>query len=314
MTRLGGAGEAAILRGLLPHLARAGGDLVIGAGEDDTAAWRAATGGYTVATCDTFVEGVHFELAWLDPATVGWRAIALTLGDLAAKGADPTYALVAASLPPHWEVEALEAVYGGMAELAGEVGLKIVGGDTTRTSGPATFTVMALGSTPGPVVPRSAARPGWLLGVTGRLGAAEAGLVAAMRGETLLPAWETALRRPRPRLAEGRTLARSGLCCGDISDGLIAELRKFRDSAGAGSRLRWDAVPRAEGVSDIAAVAGGEEVELVCAGPEEAFAAALSLDCGLTVVGEFTAEGDVVVVDSSGHPLDLPAGGYDHFA
>ena len=54
--------EFDLLAKLLPYLAGAGGELVIGAGEDDAAAWREPDGSFTVATCDTSVEGVHFDL------------------------------------------------------------------------------------------------------------------------------------------------------------------------------------------------------------------------------------------------------------
>jgi thiamine-monophosphate kinase len=281
--------ELELIRRLLPHLAVRGGDLLIGPGEDDAAAWREPDGTFTVATCDTSVEGVHFDLARQRPEAVGWRALCFALGDLAAKGARPTYGLVALSMPRRWDAGVAEDVYRGMAALAGEVGLRLVGGDTTAAPTDASLTITLLGTTPVAPVPRSAARPGWRVGVTGPLGGASL-------------AWE----QPRPRLVMGAELAAAGLCCGDVSDGLLAELDKFAAAAGVGARLRLDAVPRAEGATALAALASGEEVELVCCGP--------TLPAGVEPVGDLTADGRVVVVDGLGAPVEVEERGYDHFA
>jgi thiamine-monophosphate kinase len=281
--------EQELIRRLVPHLASRGGDLLIGPGEDDAAAWREADGTFTVATCDTSVEGVHFDLSRQRPEAVGWRALCFALGDLAAKGARPTYGLVALSMPRRWDAGVAEDVYRGLAALAAEVGLRLVGGDTTAAPTDGALTLTLLGATLVAPVPRSAARPGWLVGVTGPLGGASL-------------AWE----RPRPRLALGAELAAAGLCCGDVSDGLLTELDKFAAAAGVGARLRLDAVPRAEGASSLAALASGEEVELVCCGP--------ALPAGVHPVGELTADGRVVVVDGRGRPVEVEDRGYDHFA
>ena len=127
------------------------------------------------------------------------------------------------------------------------------------------------------------------MGVTGRLG-----------GATL--DWE----QPRPRLRLGAELAAAGLCCGDISDGLLMEMDKFAAAAGVGARLHLDAVPLAEGAQPEQAVANGEEVELVCCGPE--------LPRGLHAVGELTADARVVLLDAQGREVQVGKRGYDHFA
>ena len=275
---------------LAPHLARRGGDLVIGAGEDDAAAWREDDGTFTVATCDTSVETVHFDLGRQDPEDVGWRALCFALGDLAAKGAWPTYGLSSISIPRRWDEEVAERIYAGLAELAEAVGLRLVGGDTTLAPEHGSLTLTLLGSTKVEPRPRSAARPGWLVGVTGALGGA--GLD-----------W----RRPRPRLEIGTRMSIAGLCCGDISDGLLRELDKFAAAARVGARLRLDAVPCVEGAAPQRAIASGEEVELVCCGPAP-------LPRELTVVGELTDEDRVLVVDEAGREVEVADRGFDHFA
>lgn len=280
--------EFELLHRLLPHLTPHGGDLVVGAGEDDSAAWREPDGYYTVATCDTSVEGVHFDLGRQRPEDVGWRALAFALGDLAAKGARPTYGLVAIAIPDHWDGERVEGVYRGLSELASQVGCRLIGGDTTRAPHDAVLTLSLLGVASVRPVPRAAARPGWKIGVTGPLG-----------GSKLT--WS----RPRPRLELGVDLCAQGVCCGDISDGLLRELDKFAAASGAGARLDLDQVPRVRGVSPLDAIVSGEEVELVCVGPR--------LPDEVQLVGTLEEGGRVVVVDAEGHEVETARRGWDHF-
>ena len=308
-------GELGLIKSLLPYLAQAGGDLIVGSGQDDAAAWREPDGTITVASCDASIEGVHFDFGWLTPREVGWRALALALGDLAAKGARPAYGLVSMSVPPEFDHVRLLEIYEGLAQVAARTGIKLVGGDTTSSPGPACLEVTVLGRAEGEVVPRSAARPGWTVAVTGRLGAAASGLRAARAGERLEADWDQALRRPLPRLSEGRHLARWAICCGDISDGLLREMEKFAATAGTGCELSLDALPLATGVSAEVAIGSGEEVELVCVGPEASLrSAAAELGCDLTVVGVLTPDPKVVVVDGEGRQVQLQERGYEHFA
>ncbi len=280
--------ELELLRHLVPHLSSHGGDLLIGAGEDDSAAWREPDGYYTVATCDTAVEGVHFDLQLQRPEDVGWRALAFALGDLAAKGARPTYGLIAISIPKSWKVEQVEGIYRGLAELAQRVGCRLVGGDTTLAPHDGELTITLLGTASARPIPRSAARAGWLIGVTGPLGGSK-----------------LTLARPRPRLELGAELCAQGLCCGDISDGLLRELDKFALAAGVGARLELHRVPRVRGVSALDAIASGEEVELVCVGPR--------LPDEVHQVGVLEDSGRVTVVDADGRAVEPPRRGWDHF-
>ena len=287
-------GELGLIARLLPRLAAGSADLVVPPGSDDVAAWREADGSITVAKVDTFVEGVHFDPAWMPPGDAGWRAVALTVSDLAAKGAAPTFGLVSLSARRDTPIAAVEAMYDGIAEAAAATGLRLVGGDTTRTPGPLTLSVAVLGRAPGVIHPRSEARPGMLLGVTGPLGG-EAVALAARRSQ-----------RPFPRLAEGRALALAGAAAGDISDGLLRELRRFREMAGVGARVRLADVPLAPGATIEQALESGEEVELLAAGEPRALV-------GCTTIGEVTGDGRIVLVDAEGGEREVTDGGYDHF-
>ena len=281
---VGGAGELELLEKIKPYLGAE-------SGVDDAAVIADATG-FVVASADMFVEGVHFDLDWMAAEDVGWRSLALALGDLAAKGADPSWALSSVAMPKLWPVERLTRLYAGMAELGKQVKINIVGGDMSATTGPAVLSLTVVGRTDRLPLARRQAQPGWSVAVTGALG----GAAVALRERRPL--------RIVPLLAEGRRLNELELCCGDISDGLVREMEKFAAMAGVGSVLHADRVPRAAGASVEDALTSGEEAELVCVGPEAALVRA-----GLQVVGELTAGGRVDVRGAK-----LQSTGYDHFA
>jgi thiamine-monophosphate kinase len=294
MTKLEGIGESELLRRIKPFLATQG--LEIPAGDDDAAVWSDGDG-FLVASCDTSVEGVHFDLAWMSPEDAGWRALALALGDLAAKGATPWWALVSVAAPKAFAADAFVGLYRGMDALARRVDLQVAGGDMSSIDGPAVITITVVGRTSTRPRARSEAQPGWLVAVSGPLGGAK--LALGMR---------RALRL-EPRLAEGRRLNEAGLCCGDISDGLVREMHKFADMSGAGCVLRAAEVPAVEGATTDDALTSGEEAELVCTGPEE-----LILGAGLRPFGVMTEDPAVKVVGADGQPMSLLPRGYDHFA
>lgn len=284
-----GVGELGLIQRIKPYLSA-------GAGGDDAAVIADATG-FVVASTDMFVEGVHFDLAWMSPEDVGWRSLALALGDLAAKGAEPAWALVALALPKRWHVDQVDGLYRGMAELGGRFKLAIEGGDLTAIEGGAVLSLTVAGRTNDLPLARAQAEAGWSVGVTGPLGEAALALRA---------------RRPHrlvPLVEEGRRLNAIGLCCGDVSDGLVREMEKFAAMAGVGCTLWGEDVPRAARASMEEALTSGEEAELVCVGPEE-----LLKKAGLQPIGRLTDDRVVRVIDARGADMKLRSAGYDHFA
>ena len=299
MERLEGLGESELLRRIQPYLAGSdthAGELLIAAGTDDAAVWRDA-GGYVVASCDTSIEGVHFDLGWMSAEDAGWRAMALALGDLAAKGAQPRQALAALAAPGSWSVDDLVGLYRGLHGAAVRFGLVIAGGDTTAIVGPAVLTLTVIGRTDTLPLARAQVHAGWAVAVSGPLGAA----AVALRERRAL--------RLEPSFDDGRRLNLAGLCCGDVSDGLVREMEKFAHAAGVGCVIRADDVPVAPGATRDEALQSGEESVLVCAGPEDALRAA-----GLSPIGFLTEGGRVLIVDAAGRPIQRNLDGYDHFA
>lgn len=290
MKTVGGTGELELLELVKPFLAEE-------AGHDDAASWNDERGGFTVASVDMYVEGVHFDLGWMSAEEAGWRSLALALGDLAAKGATPVWSLTSVAVPRAWPLDDFAALFRGMDALAGKTGLRMVGGDMSAIDGPAVVSITVVGRADARPLSRSEAQPGWAVAVTGPLGAA----AVALRERRAL--------RLEPRLAEGRRLNQAGLCCGDISDGLIREMEKFEAMSGLGSVLRAADVPVAKGATREEALTSGEEAELVCTGPE-----GLIREAGLDPIGFMSTDPEVHVVGADGKRVQLRGRGYDHFA
>jgi thiamine-monophosphate kinase len=303
------------------------GDVEQGIG-DDAALLSVPAGRQLVAALDTLVEGRHFPRG-APPRSIGFRALAVNLSDLAAMGAEPAWLLLALTIPAA-DVAFLEAFAGGMLELAAEHGMALVGGDTT--AGPLTVSVQALGFVePGTAMCRSGGRPGDLLYVSGTPGDAAAGLQLAM-GRPPAAGLDAAQRRclidrfeyPTPRIALGRALRAVASACIDVSDGLAADAGKLAAASGCAVRIDVERLPlsaalRAHaGERDAArlALTGGDDCELCfTVAPERAGdlqALLPNVKCTVTCIGRLESGAGIMLSDEA---LAATRGfaGYDHF-
>ena len=248
-----------------------------------------------VVTTDVLVEGVDFSAALSEPEDWGWKAVVANLSDLAAMAAEARWLVLALTVPEATPVATLERVYAGVGQACRTFGVALVGGDVS--AGPAlSLAVTALGEAERPV-PRSGARPGDRLAVSGPLGAAAAGLALLSSGDPAaadllarFPGLAAAHRRPVPALAMGLALARAGATAMiDVSDGLAGDALHLAEASGTGLEIHDSAVPLAPGVAEAAALLGHDPLELALGGGEDfVLAAALPraadlggiLDCG----------------------------------
>lgn len=301
---------------------------VLGPG-DDAAILASPGGGGIVLSTDMAVEGVHFRLDWITPSEAGHRAAAAALSDLAAMAATPVGLLASVAAPGHGELA--EALMAGVVEAARAAGAPLLGGDLTRSPGPAVVDVVVVGWTDDPLL-RSGARPGDRLWVTGHLGGAAAALRAWIEGKEPDPRARQAFVRPSPRLAEALWLRARGARAGlDLSDGLAGDAGHLAAASGVGVVLEADALgrvgfpppgPVGSGGEEAlqALLHGGEDYELLLALPPSFRASGVEefverFDLSLSPVG-WVEEGEGVWLRAGPGraPKRLSRGGWDHFA
>jgi thiamine-monophosphate kinase len=254
-------------------------NLILGIG-DDCAIYRPRAGEELLFTTDQMIEGVHFTRAQ-SAASIGERALARSLSDIAAMGGEPRFCLVAlAAANTEW----IEDFYRGLLRLEKRTGTTLAGGDLARDE-KVRCDVMVCGSAPrGKALRRDGARVGDSIFVSGRLG----------------KAWD---RRIEPRLALGKTLRGLATACIDLSDGLSLDLYRLCAASGVGAEI--ERVPVMRGATVERALHGGEDYELLFTMPEGAIAPR-----GATRIGR-VVRGEAGQIQFQGRRLEPR--GYDHF-
>jgi thiamine-monophosphate kinase len=305
-------------------------DVAVGVG-DDAALLDCPSGMQLVAAVDTMVLGNHF-LAHFPPESVGHRALAVNLSDLAAMGAQPAWALLALTLTkadPDW----LEGFARGFSALARKYNVALVGGDTT--SGPLCISVQLLGHAPRPATMlRSAGRPGDVLFVSGTPGDSTGGLafeLGKLKVDAAAGVTEEAaaylrgrFHFPTPRVELGLELRDYARACIDVSDGLLGDAGKLAEASGCGAKLAWEKLPVSPHLVSVVGdtraremcLTGGEDYELLFAvAPENVERMTRELppvQWGYTAVGVLDqTRGAGVTRD--GTVMDFSHSGWDHF-
>lgn len=303
--------------------------------EDDCALLTPAPGTQLVLKTDPVVAGLHF-FADDDPADIGWKALAVNVSDLAAKGADPVAYLMALSLPQAPTRDWMARFAQGLGDAQAAFGIALAGGDTDRTPGHLAITITVIGSVSADsMVRRATASSGHVAYVSGTLGCAALGLrlrrdpVDADRLGLDKAAREAALSRylrPQPRLGLRHALRSHAAAAMDLSDGLIKDLGRMCRASGVGAVVHADRMPVSTGVARMLSadpariadvVAAGDDYEVLAAVPRDRAAAfeadARAAGVAVTAVGTFEDGQGVRLLDAAGHEIALSRAGWDHF-
>jgi thiamine-monophosphate kinase len=300
--------------------------VLVGIG-DDAAAWQ-SDNLIQLATTDTLVQDVHFDLDTISWEELGWKALAVNLSDIAAMGGIPKYALLSLALPSEVEVEDISKFINSTMHLAKEFEVAIVGGNVAASPN-VVITLTIIGSAKGKnLLKRSTASFGEQIAVTGYLGSSAAGL-EMLKGKAISnPEISNLLRRahfkPMPKVKEGQILIEQGVKTAiDISDGLVADLDHICESSKVSAKINIKQVPIHPAVIanfpnyQELALCGGEDYELLFTADEATIGRVKqALNCPVTVIGAITKEKlppRVTVVDSKGNIIPYNKGGWEHF-
>jgi len=298
---------------------------VLGVG-DDCALFAPTPGMQLAISTDMLIAGRHFSPSD-GPGTIGHKAMAVNLSDLAAMGATPRYALLSIALPEADE-KFLQGFAGGFFSLAQKHGIEVIGGDTTR-SGLLTLNVTVIGEVPpGQALRRDAAQTGDDIWVSGMLGDAAAAL-AHHQGKLRLETEQAVQCFPRlfvptPRVELGLALRGVAHAAIDVSDGFAADLGHILERSQVGAEIWFSHLPLSNALSPMrddpivqdCVLAGGDDYELVFTAPasqrEAVQTVGNQLDLRLTRVGKITAKPGLRI-RNQGQTMLLTRTGFDHF-
>jgi thiamine-monophosphate kinase len=313
---------------------------LIGIG-DDAAVLKLSASSTLLATTDLLLEGVHFDLSYTDFFSLGWKAAAVNLSDIAAMGGIPHFCLTALGIPTGVSVEQITEFYRGFNALLKSYRTTLVGGDTCSSRGGLFVGVTALGEVePKRIITRAGARPGDRIFVAGTLGDSAAGLELLRKAEFGIRNKKSAIRNPKseiqkliarhlrpvPRVEWGRKLSLSGCASAmiDLSDGLSSDLFHICEQSGVGAEISADRIPLSDALHKLTgklakpavhyALSGGEDYELLFTAPPGKVKKLRSLKLPLTEIGLITAGKTLSLVDNRGRKKPLLPTGYDHFS
>ena len=301
---------------------------------DDCAIINPTPGMQLAISSDMLVEGHHF-FSDVSPYSLGHKALAVNLSDLAACGATPVAFTLALALP-HVDEGWLQDFSGGLWALADAHGCELIGGDTTQ--GPLNICITVFGEVPrGRALLRSGARAGDDIYVSGTLGDARLAL-NALQGTVKLPpdllaAAKLRLELPTPRVALGIALRGIATSAIDISDGLAGDLAHVLKASGVGALINTEiamnliaACARFDWASSQfnsekqlgVVLSGGDDYELAFTAPPTARqavqAASSSSQTPVTRIGVIHSQPGLRLVDGAGKPLAAQFTSFDHFA
>ena len=305
---------------------------------DDAAIATPPPGHDLVVTKDMLVAGVHF-FPDDPPDAIARKALRVNLSDLAAKGAEPSGILLGLALPHDWTEPWLAGFVAGLAEDCRTFACPVLGGDTVGMPGPLTLSITAFGTVPaGRMVPRTGARAGDAIYVSGTIGDAVLGLYLRWnRPEdrawiaALAPEHREALLahhlKPEPRLELREALRAHARCAMDVSDGFLGDLAKMLRLEGLGASLAVADVPLSPAVRAALALelrllaqalSGGDDYEVIaCVPPDQASGfemAAGQAGVPVAVVGAAEAgDGGIKLRDAAGLDIALDALSFSHF-
>lgn len=323
--------EFDIIQQFFAPLGNACDSVALGIG-DDAAVLNLDAGERLVVTVDTSNADVHFP-ADADPVAIAHRCLAVNISDLAAMGATPRWYTLSLSLP-EVDGEWLQAFARGLATLAVQFQMQLVGGDTTR--GPLSVSIQAMGVVREHCLCRHTAQNGDTVYVSGTIGDAAAGLLVYQLSErsdkqAALPQTDNQRQLlnsylyPQPQVALGSKLLGVANSCIDISDGLLQDLGHIATQSGLAARIDLESLPLSAPLQHYVgiergyelALSGGDDYQLCfTAAAQQATriaGIAEALGVQITAIGEMLAGQGVKCVDKSGEVFSIAHAGYQHF-
>ncbi len=175
MTDISKLGEFGLIRHLTDNIKIKNESTIKGVGDD--CAVLHYPGSEVLVTTDMLMEGVHFDLTYIDMQHLGYKSAMVNISDIFAMNGTPRQLTVSLALSKRFKVEDLEQFYSGLRLACDKWGVDIVGGDTTSSYTGLAISITCIGEArKEDIVYRNGAKDTDLICVTGDLGAAYMGL------------------------------------------------------------------------------------------------------------------------------------------
>lgn len=305
----------------------------------------------TLVSTDMLMEGVHFDLTYVDMKHLGYKSAMVNISDIFAMGGTPRQMTVSIALSKRFKVEDIEDFYEGLRMACDKWNVDIVGGDTTSSLTGLAISITVLGDADKEdVIYRSGAKDTDLICVSGNLGAAYCGLQLLEREKSVyymqlqearkknkdavvdfqpdFSGKEYLLERQLQPEARGdilKSLREAGVrptSMIDISDGLSSEIMHICKESETGCRLFEKEIPidyqtavMAEEMNmnlSTCALNGGEDYELLFTCPIGDYEKVKELD-DIRIIGHITKkELGTLLVTRDSQEIPLKAQGWQH--
>ncbi|MBY0354656.1 MAG: thiamine-phosphate kinase [Rickettsiales bacterium] len=279
---------------------------------DDAALLEARLHQRLVVTSDMLHANVHF-FSHDPPHSIAQKALRVNLSDLAAMGAEPYSYFLCLGLPKNTSEAWLRDFCAGLESDQQAYGIRLMGGDTTRTTGALSISITALGWVPtGGALLRSGAKAGDGLYVSGTIGTSALGLKhqqSAAHARYLLP---------QPRVTLGQALRGIASAAMDVSDGLLQDAAHLARASKVGLTIQASRIPLCPVTQEAIAngefslqeaLTGGDDYELLFTAPANA---SFPRDVPITCIGHVHAGHDVSILDDTGDVMTFALHGYQH--
>jgi len=304
--------------------------------EDDAALLKQELGHDLVISKDILLEDIHF-LKSDHPETIAYKALAVNLSDIAAKGARPYGFLLGVALPTAPTKEWAAEFAQGLQKISQKYHCPLLGGDTTGSKSGLVISITILGTAPeGAMIKRSTAQPGDHLFLTGTIGDAALGLKLRLQ-PALASQWQLdsaaaaflvdRYTNPTPRLEFVDLLATYASAAMDLSDGVVKDLEKLCQASKCSAQVDLPELPfsaplqavmkKADGIVDLA-LSWGDDYEILTTIPKEKALdfqnAAKTQGCKITHIGQITTGvAPPIYRDENGQKITIKAKTFDHF-
>lgn len=338
-TELGHLGEFALIDRLTDDFPRKNKSTVKGVGDDCAVLGTGKK--KTVVTTDMLVEGVHFDMMYTPLKHLGYKAVAISISDVAAMNAVPKQILVSIAVSNRYSVEALEELYAGIRLCCERYDVDLVGGDTATSRTGLIINVTAIGEVDQErITYRSGAQLHDLICVSGDLGSAYAGLLILEREKVTyqanpdfkpdLDSYDYVLERflkPEPRMDIVKWLAEKEVkptSMIDVSDGLASELLHICKQSHCGCEVYEEHIPIDYQTSRVCsemsqnmlpisnALNGGEDYELLFTIQQSDYEK-IKDSKEVHIIGHITEDGTpAVLVTPQNTTIQLVAQGWQH--